>query len=163
MCLKSVFLLNISTGMFIRIQYTESYYTLYAVLGLFSDSLVCPYTRCGRPFEKPVMVTDYSRLPRETYYACPHCMLRLELLLDNGAQDDLGCVHVRPHSGTIPCLEGVKENRCPGEAVSNFQATRPTKACRHFLGYLRSQPEDSDIPDECAICPSIVVCYVRKE
>lgn len=130
---------------------------------LLSEGLVCPYTECGQLFEKPVMVTDYSRLPRETYYACPHCMLRLELLVEGDAKEGFGCVHVKPHSEAIPCLESVPQNRCAGEAVSNFQATRPTKTCRHFLGYLRSHPESPDIPDECAICPSIIVCYVRRE
>jgi hypothetical protein len=109
------------------------------------------------------MVTDYSKLPRETYYACPHCMLRLELLMDGDPEDGFGGVHVKAHSETTPFLQAAQENRCPGEAVSSFQATRPTKACTHFLGFLRSQPDDFGIPDECAICPSIVLCYVRKE
>lgn len=135
------------------------------VVALKSDSLVCPYSGCGRSFEQPVLVTDSSKLPRETYYACPHCLLKLELLLDEDGHDGLGHVHVKAVDDGLltPRLEGREGERGFGEAVSSPQASRPCKSCRHFLGYLRGLPEGTDIPDECAVCPSIVQCYVRRE
>lgn len=128
---------------------------------------MCPYSKCGRPFEQPVMVTDRSKLPRETYYACPHCMLRLELLLDGrGRQDGLGHLHVRPVDDkgvTVSGLEGGGRVARLGEGVSSAVASRPSKTCRHFLGYLRCLPESAGIPDECAVCPNIVQCYIKRE
>ena len=44
------------------------------------------------------------------------------------------------------------------EAVTNPQATRPTKGCKHFLGYLQTHRLGVEIPDECAICPNIIKC-----
>lgn len=125
------------------------------------EGLVCPYSKCGQSFEQPVMVTDYSRLPRETYYACPHCMLRLELSLDEG----LGHVHVNAvdDGSLLSLLEAGDKDRRLGEPVSSPLATRPSKSCRHFLGYLRGLPEGAGIPDECAVCPSIMHCYMKRE
>ncbi|UCE95471.1 MAG: hypothetical protein JSV51_07015 [Candidatus Bathyarchaeota archaeon] len=123
------------------------------------ESLACPYSRCGRLFKQPVMVTDHSKLPRETYYACPHCMLRLELLVDTDEQDGLEHVLVKAVNDTI--FSGLNA-RDKEEAVSSPHATRPSKSCRHFLGHLRCLDEDADIPDECAVCPSIVQCYVKR-
>jgi len=50
-----------------------------------------------------------------------------------------------------------------GEAVSSVVASRPSKSCRHFLGYLRGLPVSAGIPDECAVCPMIMKCYIKKE
>lgn len=111
------------------------------------------------------MVTDHSKLPRETYYACPHCMLRLELLLDGGRGVGLGHVQVKTSNNDflLSQLEVVDKTRGLGEAVSSAQATRPSKSCRHFLGYLRGLPESASIPDECAVCPSIMQCYIKRD
>ncbi len=50
-----------------------------------------------------------------------------------------------------------------GEAVSSMATSRPSKRCRHFVGYLRGLPENAGIPDECAVCSIIMKCYVRTE
>ena len=131
-----------------------------------SDSLVCPYSRCGRAFEQPVLVTDGSKLPRETYYACPHCMLRLELSLNE--DNRCGDLLVRAFSGeglleSYNRVEDAKGDKRSGEGVSSVMATRPSKSCRHFLGYLRELPERAGIPDDCAVCPKIIQCYVKRE
>jgi hypothetical protein len=105
------------------------------------------------------MVTDSSKLPRETYYACPHCMLKLELTLQNENIDKSG--HVCIHTAKDEALLSELKIRTSGlsEAVSNPQTTRPTKGCKHFLGYLQTHNFGAEIPDECAICPNIVKCY----
>jgi len=127
------------------------------------ESLVCPYPGCKRSFGQPVIVTDYSKLPRETYYACPHCMLRLELSLEGDGE--CGHVHVRAfeEEGLLMRHKDEGKRERVGEAVSSAVASRPSKSCRHFLGYLRGLPEGTGIPDECAVCPDIVRCYVRRE
>ena len=127
-----------------------------------SQGLVCPYSECGRSFEQPALITDCSKLPRETYYACPHCLLRLELLLEGDMGE--GHVNVKPvDDGLVSRLEIDGKDRGFDEAVSSAVASRPSKSCRHFLGFLRSLPEGVGIPDECAVCPNIVQCYVRRE
>ena len=106
------------------------------------------------------MVTDYSKLPRETFYACPHCMLRLELLTDDD-NSSLRRIQVRT-CGDME-LNGGRRQIKLGEGVSSAVASRPSKSCRHYLGFLRSLPMGKDIPDECAVCPMIMKCYVKKE
>ena len=129
-----------------------------------SEDLVCPYTNCGRKFEQPVMVTDSSKLPRETYYACPHCMLRLQLLLEDGShRTQLGKVHVEPMEESLLTHFKPRRKSAFTEAVSSPYATRPSKSCKHFFGYLRSLPYKTDLTDECAVCPNIVQCYSKHE
>ncbi len=130
---------------------------------LKSEGLVCPYSRCGQPFEKPVLVTDCSKLPRETYYACPHCLLRLELSFEDGKGGGLGHVHVEAVDDDLLLSRLELGDKRLGEAVSSHRASRPSKSCRHFLGYLRGLPEGAGIPDECAVCPNIMQCYVKRE
>ena len=38
----------------------------------------CPYESCNKEFEKPVIVTNFSFIPKkETYYACPYCLTKI--------------------------------------------------------------------------------------
>jgi len=39
----------------------------------------CPQKECNRIFEKPVIVTNFSFTPKETYSACPYCLTRINL------------------------------------------------------------------------------------
>ena len=126
------------------------------------ENLVCPYSSCGREFQQPVMVTDSSKLPRETYYACPHCMLRLQLHLDgNSDEGESGTLHVQAMEETVLTHIQSPHKGVFAEAVSSPYATRPSKSCRHFFGYLRGLPHGVDLPDECAACSKIVQCYSK--
>jgi len=92
-------------------------------------------------------------------------MLRLELFLEDG-RENFGHVHVKAiddEETLVSRLEVGDKGRGVGEAVSSHQATRPSKSCKHFLGYLRSIPESAGIPDECAVCPNIMQCYIRRK
>ncbi|MFQ6068223.1 MAG: hypothetical protein ACE5KD_01640 [Candidatus Bathyarchaeia archaeon] len=78
--------------------------------------------------------------------------------------DGFGRVHVKAIEDTLLSeLEAADWSKRLGEPVSSPQATRPSKTCKHFLGFLRSLPEGMGIPDECAVCPNIVQCYIKKE
>ncbi len=100
-------------------------------------SLHCPYNTCGKKFEKPVVLTDSTKLIRETYYACPHCHSKIDVSID-----------IR--SGSL--LE-IKTAQVPVDL--------PPAQCRHFFGYLRMAEKYGSIPDECAICPKATRCFAR--
>ncbi len=87
-------------------------------------------------------------------------MLRVELCLEG----DCECGHVQVKAADDGFLSGLEvgDKGKLGEPVSSAIATRPSKACRHFLGFLRGLPEGAGIPDECAVCPNIVQCYVKR-
>lgn len=50
------------------------------------ESLVCPNIKCGKTFQKILLLTDLSKTPRETYYACPHCFSKLEIAVKEEKQ-----------------------------------------------------------------------------
>ena len=101
------------------------------------EKLRCPYKGCERSFEKPTVLTDTTIVPRETYYACPHCMSKLDIIVEN-----LKIIDVKPT-----------------EYPKVFES--PAK-CAHFSGFLDSIPSNMPIPDECLVCPKVLQCSIRK-
>jgi len=103
-----------------------------------SGALHCPYTQCGKRFEKPIVLTDTTNILRETYYACPHCRCKLDLSVDKT-------------SGSVISIE----------ATRNPVEMAPAN-CKHYFGYLKVLDESAQIPDECAICPKVMHCFIKK-
>jgi len=103
-----------------------------------SGALHCPYAQCGKRFEKPIVLTDETKLLRETYYACPHCHCKLDMSVDKT-------------SGDVVKIE----------ATANPVDIAPAN-CKHHFGYLKVLPESAQIPDECAVCPKVMQCFVKK-
>jgi len=104
-----------------------------------SDSLVCPYNECGREFEKPIMLTDFSKVPRETYYACPHCLTKVDVVARDPSLDSVS----------------LETSRNPVEKAPS--------SCGFQFGYLKSLPKDAAVPDGCLTCPKLLQCFVGKE
>jgi hypothetical protein len=102
------------------------------------EKLRCPYKGCEKTFEKPTVLTDSSTIPRQSYFACPHCMSKLDIVTENMK------------------VVGVK----PTEYPIVFDS--PAK-CAHFSGFLNAPPPDAPLPDECLICPKVLQCNMRKK
>lgn len=102
------------------------------------EKLRCPYKGCAKSFDKPTVLTDSSTIPRQTYYACPYCMSKIDIIVDNMK------------------IIGVK----PTEYPTVFES--PAK-CAHFFGFLNAFPKGTQLPDECLICPKVLQCTVRKQ
>jgi DNA-directed RNA polymerase subunit RPC12/RpoP len=102
------------------------------------EKLKCPYKGCEKSFEKPAVLTDASTMPRQTYYACPYCMSKLDILVDK-----MKIVSVKPT-----------------EYPNVFDS--PAK-CVHYFGFLNAIPKDAPVPDECLICPKVLQCTIRKQ
>jgi DNA-directed RNA polymerase subunit RPC12/RpoP len=105
-------------------------------LHVHDEKLRCPYKGCGKSFDKLSVLTDPSSMPRQTYYACPHCMSKLDVEIE-----DLKIV-------------GVKPTEYPKVLDS------PAKCARYF-GFLNTVPGGLDIPDECLVCPKVLQCSLR--
>jgi len=105
--------------------------------GSFDDKLRCPYDGCGKKFEKPTVLTDFSTMPRSSYYACPHCMSRLDIIMDGMK------------------IKDIKATEYPRVFES------PAK-CAHFFGSLNAVPAGVPLPDECLLCPKVLQCNLRK-
>jgi DNA-directed RNA polymerase subunit RPC12/RpoP len=104
-----------------------------------TGKLQCPYTMCQKTFEKPLVLTDNTQIVRETYYACPHCRSKIEIIVED------------PSHPRLASVEGL------------FQTSQkaPTN-CSHHLGYLRELPENAPLPDECSVCPKVMHCFIKK-
>ena len=100
-----------------------------------SKAFICPYPQCRRTFRKPLMLTDASKMPRETYYACPHCLSRVDVTVDN--EENM-------HNFSIKASE------------RNKLAT--LVECPHHFGYLKSLPKDNSIPEKCLTCANLIQC-----
>jgi DNA-directed RNA polymerase subunit RPC12/RpoP len=105
---------------------------------LHGEKLKCPYKGCGKSFDKPTVLTDSSSMPRETYYACPYCMSKLDVIVENMK------------------LVGVKTTDYPKVFDS------PAK-CAHYFGFLTALPKDAPIPDECLVCPKVLQCNIKRQ
>lgn len=100
-----------------------------------SKAFICPYHQCRRTFRKPLMLTNNSKVPRETYYACPHCFSKVDVAIDN------------------------KENvRLLSVEVSERNEIENPLECTYHFGYLKSLPKSSSIPDECLTCANLMKC-----
>jgi hypothetical protein len=102
------------------------------------DKLRCPYDGCGKEFDRPTVLTDNSTVPRSSFYACPHCMSRLDIRMEGMK---------------------IKEIR-PVDYPKVFDS--PAK-CAHFSGFLHAFPSDVSLPDDCLTCPKVLQCNVRKQ
>lgn len=103
------------------------------------EKLKCPYKGCEKSFDKPTVLTDSSTIPRQTYYACPYCMSKIDVIVEDVK------------------IVGVK----PTEYPKVFDS--PAK-CVHYFGFLNTLlPKDAAIPDECLVCPKILQCSVKRQ
>ena len=110
---------------------------------------VCSYERCGRAFDAPVWLTDLSRKPQETYYACPYCFSKM------GDDDDV-IDHL--HSGGFALPE--KDSSKKGVRGGGHRDVEKVADCLHSLGYLKSRGKNEGVPDGCLTCPKILQCMV---
>jgi hypothetical protein len=85
------------------------------------------------------MLTDFSRMPRETYYACPHCLTRVDVVVKDQSLD-------------VVSLE-----------TSGNASEKTPEGCQYRFGYLKTLPKDAAIPDGCLTCPKLLQCFVKKE
>jgi hypothetical protein len=103
-----------------------------------NDKLQCPYKGCEKHFDRPTMITDDSVIPRQTHYACPFCMSKLEL------------------ETTKEKIVGIRATEYPTVFDS------PAK-CAHFSGLLNAPPGSTLTQEECLICPKVLQCNARKK
>lgn len=107
------------------------------------QATICLNVICGKIFIEPIELTVRIRGSPETYYACPHCFSRLSL--SGNRQKD-------PSEAPL-CAS----KKASWETIRDIENNRP-KGCVHFLGYLKTRPKSSPIPDGCLTCTSIIHC-----
>lgn len=104
---------------------------------------------CGRRFEKPILLTNRSASPMETYNACPFCFSKLG---DVESPDEVSKIETPipiPSTSPTPSKERPK-NAEPPEGVE----------CPQYLGYLKKRPKNTPFPDCCLTCEKMMECLL---
>ena len=118
--------------------------TRYIILGsIMGNDLVCPYGNCGKGFKQPILLASRGELSRESYYACPHCHSKVDLVLKD--RRDLGSVEAV--AAADPESPAIMEKRPEG--------------CIHYIGYLQGLSENNPLPDKCLTCPKVMLCIIQ--
>ena len=102
------------------------------------EKLKCPYKGCEKVFDKPTVITDTSLIPRQSHYACPFCMSKLDISTLNSK------------------IISIK----PTEYPTVFDS--PAK-CARYGGLLHTPGESVLSQDDCLICPKVLQCNKRKK
>jgi hypothetical protein len=80
------------------------------------------------------MLTDFSRTPKETHYACSHSL----------TEDNLDTQS--SNLASAETTDGPREKDAP--------------ECAHYFGYVES---GNRIPEECLTCPRLLKCLTNKD
>jgi len=95
---------------------------------------------CKEAFQKPLLATFSSGGHVQMYYACPHCLSKVDDIKrpkkEESKETSISIGNVR--KAVVQREEGVE--------------------CKHFLGYLRQRPKDTPFPDECLTCDKMIDC-----
>ncbi|MCW4028605.1 MAG: hypothetical protein NWE92_03030 [Candidatus Bathyarchaeota archaeon] len=103
-----------------------------------SNKLKCPYKGCEKTFDKPTVITDTSVFPRQTHYACPYCMSKLNIVTEKNK-----ITQIRPVD--YPTV-----------------LDSPAK-CAHYSGLLNQPAESRFQQEECLVCPKVLQCNLRQK
>ena len=102
------------------------------------QKLKCPYNGCEKLFDKPTVITDNNTIPRQTHFACPYCMSKIDIRTEKNR-----IIEVKPT-----------------EYPTVFDS--PAK-CAHYSSLLRMPGESMLTQEECLICPKVLQCNIRKK
>jgi DNA-directed RNA polymerase subunit RPC12/RpoP len=108
------------------------------------SDLVCPYKTCGKEFKQPILLTNEAESLHTTYYACPHCHSKVDLILRDA--EDLKTVKA------VASIDA-KTHVCKQKGPEN---------CPHYVGYLRTLPENYLLPERCLTCPKVILCITKS-
>jgi hypothetical protein len=96
---------------------------------------------CGEMFATPLLAMVFSDYLVEEYYACPKCLSKVRSVerREQAKVEDVA-----------------KEDNSLGIEVED--AVAEETGCAHHLGYLKSRPKNTSIPEECLTCSKMIEC-----
>lgn len=100
--------------------------------------LKCPYDGCGKSIDKLTVLTDATMVQRQTYYACPYCLSKVDIMVE-----DMKIVGVTPK-----------------EYPKVFET--PAK-CVYYPSFQNTTVNDGRILDKCLICPKVLQCSGKRQ
>jgi len=106
--------------------------------------IICPNPKCHRKIEEPILLSNLSTAPAEQYYACPYCLIKLEVTSAQPEKEK----------------EKEKKKEEPPFEQPEKEEKGPSR-CAGYFGYLASRPENAPIPKECLTCPKVLDCVMK--
>jgi len=95
--------------------------------------------QCGTKFPKPIFATILTGGQKQTYYACPRCMTKVQnFKLESKKNEE---TPFSPKGFGMP----------KAEPAGTFK-------CGHFFGYLSKHQKNTPFPDECLTCSRMFEC-----
>jgi DNA-directed RNA polymerase subunit RPC12/RpoP len=95
---------------------------------------------CGEEFDAPLLAMVFSDYLVEEYYACPKCLSKVRSV--ERQEEQVEAEEEEANSLGMPIEEPA------GDAMG----------CRHHLGFLKSRPKSTPIPEECLTCSKMIEC-----
>jgi DNA-directed RNA polymerase subunit RPC12/RpoP len=94
---------------------------------------------CKTPFQRPLFATILASGQRQTYYACPRCLTRVDAQKSES--------------------EDTEQRASPAQELGRATSETPhSETCQHFFGYLNKREKGNPYPEECLTCPKMIDC-----
>lgn len=115
---------------------------------------ICPYTDCGREFTKPIIVTNKSVDPPQTYFGCPYCLSKIDVQLPEIEKVE---EKVEQASKLVEIKKLIEKN---AKKTKKAEKKKEEGKCPYHFGYLKEKPKEMPIPEECLTCPKMLECML---
>ena len=102
---------------------------------------------CKSQFETPIIATLTCQTGTQKYYACPHCLAQVR---------EVHQVQTQRQERSAMRLREMHMN-----SVQTVASKAKQTGCAHGIGYLRTRPKNTPIPDECLTCNNMVDCMLH--
>ena len=99
---------------------------------------------CGEDFEQPLFAMVFSDSLVEEYYACPKCLSKVR--------------SVERREEQVEVDEAEEEEEAGSLGMSVEEPAGAAGGCGHHLGFLKSRPKNTPIPEECLTCSKMIEC-----
>jgi len=106
------------------------------------ELFTCPNPECHEKIKELVVVKDVSTKPVDSYYACPHCLIKLDVISTQLLKEQEKKIKEEPK-------------------IKPPEKEKGSSRCTEHLGYLASLPEDKPIPQECLTCSKVLDCVLK--
>jgi len=99
---------------------------------------------CGEEFDAPLLAMVFSDYLVEEYYACPKCLSKVR--------------SVERREEQVEVDEAEEEEEAGSLGMSVEEPAGAAGGCGHHLGFLKSRPKNTPIPEECLTCSKMIEC-----
>lgn len=151
---------------------------------------MCPYKGCEKELSKPTVITDSAMIPRETYYICPHCMRKIEIIAKETkvigikATENLEVLDPSAKRARInalleePNIVEITSDKKSNITSSNYEPffrglgeksrEKPKECdtsefhCAYHFGYLSEKNKNETVPETCFGCPKSLECMLSE-